>query len=235
MYAIIRDTKSTSSPRTFHDHSSSPCFCSFTPMDPDIAPDSSDGCSDHGPVLARGSPAVRKRKPRRLRPEGAKGVAIMTSDTRGLCHADMIRFAATRPRGAASAAGVLCLVLTRWRVAPTDAGRNEALGLHGLECRRLQAGTLSGFVEYLCLATAASAECRIALGSRVTTHSNDINANNSKNEKYWAEPQPSKKKNGPVKINTHKLESYQDSRGDSLPERYFHSQSLPVFTSASCL
>ena len=66
----------------------------------------------------------------------------------------MIRSAAARPRGAKSATGVLGLVLTRWRLASTDAGRNEALGLHELERRRLQAGTLSGFVEYLCLATA---------------------------------------------------------------------------------
>ena len=62
--------------------------------------------------------------------------------------------AAGRPRGAKSATGVLGLVLTIWRLASTDAGRNEALGLHELERRRLQAGTLSGFVEYLCLATA---------------------------------------------------------------------------------
>ena len=39
-------------------------------------------------------------------------------------------------------------------MASTDAGRNEALGLHELERRRLQAGTLFGFVEYLCLAMA---------------------------------------------------------------------------------
>ena len=78
----------------------------------------------------------------------------MVSDTRGLWHADMIRFAAARLRGAKSATGVLGLVLTRWRLASTDAGRNEALGLHELERRRLQAGTLSGFVEYICLATA---------------------------------------------------------------------------------
>ena len=39
-------------------------------------------------------------------------------------------------------------------MASTDAGRNEALGLHELERRRLQAGALSGFVEHLCLAKA---------------------------------------------------------------------------------
>ena len=112
------------------------------------------GCTGHDFVLAPGSPAARKRKPRRLREEGAVGVAIMISDTRGLWHADMIRSAAARPRGAKSSTGVLGLVLTKWRLASTDAGRNEALGLHELERRRLQAGTLSGFVEYLCLATA---------------------------------------------------------------------------------
>ena len=78
----------------------------------------------------------------------------MISDTRGLWHADMIRSAAARPGGAKSATGVLGLVWTRWRLASTDAGRNEALGLHELERRRLQAGTLSEFVEYLSLATA---------------------------------------------------------------------------------
>ena len=45
---------------------------------------------------------------------------------------------------------VLGLALTKWRLASTDGGRNEALGLYELECRRLQASTLSGFVEYLC-------------------------------------------------------------------------------------
>ena len=126
-------------------------------MDPDIAADSPDGCSGHDLVLAPGSPAVRKRKPRRLRQEGAVGVAIMIFDTRGLWHADMIRSAAARPRGAKSATGVLRLVLTRWRLTSTDAGSNKALGLHELECR-LQAGTLCGFVEYLCLATTAARE-----------------------------------------------------------------------------
>ena len=53
-------------------------------------------------------------------------------------------------------------------------------GLHELGCRRLQPGPLSGFVEHLCLATTASAECHVALGSSVTTHSNDLNANNAK-------------------------------------------------------
>ena len=112
-------------------------------MDPDIAPDSPAGCAGHDPVLTLGSPAARKRKPRRLREKGAVGVAIMRSDTRGVWHADMIRSAAARPRGAKSATGVLGLVLTRWRLASTVAGRNEALGLHELERRRLQAGTLS--------------------------------------------------------------------------------------------
>ena len=32
--------------------------------------------------------------------------------------------------------------------------------------RRLQAGTLSGFVQYLCLATAAGVECRVVLASK---------------------------------------------------------------------
>ena len=72
----------------------------------------------------------------------------MISDTRGLWYADMIRPSAARLPGAKSATGVLGLVWTRWRLASTDAGRNEALGLHELECRRLQ-GALSGFVELL--------------------------------------------------------------------------------------
>ena len=92
----------------------------------------------------------------------------------------MIRSAAALPRGAKSATGVRGIVLTRWRLTSIDAGRNEALGLHELERRRLQAGTLSGFVEYLCLATAAGVECRVVLASRVASHSNDLNANNSK-------------------------------------------------------
>ena len=149
-YAIIRHTKSTSSPRSLHDHLYSPRACAtfvlhdvlsslrlkpfssspivFTPMDPDNAADSPHDCTGHGPVLAPGSPAARKRKPRRTRQEGAVRVAIMISDTRGLWHADMIRSAAERPRGANSATGVFGVVLTRWRLASTDAGRNEALG-----------------------------------------------------------------------------------------------------------
>ena len=136
----------------------------------------------------------------RLCEEGAVGVAIMTSDTRGLWHADVIRSAAARPRGPKSATGVLGLVLTRWRLASTDAGRNEALGLHELERRRLQAGTLSGYVEYLCLATAAGVECRVVLASRVTSHSNDLNANKSKKSKNGQQPQPGFEKNSPVKV-----------------------------------
>ena len=169
MYAIIRHPKSTSSPRSLHDHSSSSraCatfvlndvlsstrlkpFCSsqvvFTPMDPDIAPDSPSGCTGHDPVLAPGSPAARKRKPWRMREEGAVGVAIKISDTRGLWHGDVIRSAAARPRGAKSATSVLGLVLTGWRLASTDVCRNEALGLHELERRRLQASTLSLWIR----------------------------------------------------------------------------------------
>ena len=89
------------------------------------------------PSWRLGSPAVRKRKLGRLRQEGAVGVAVMISHTRGIWHTDMSRSAAARPRGAKSATGVLGLVLTRWRLASTDAGRNEAVGLHELECRRL--------------------------------------------------------------------------------------------------
>ena len=172
--------KSTSSPCSLHDHSSSfhACvtfvlsdvlsstrskpLCSspivFMPMDPDVAADSPGGCIGHGPVLALGSPAARRRKRRRLRQEGAVEVAIMISDTRGLQHADMIRSAAARPRGAKCATSVLGLALTRWRFASTVAGKNEALGSHLLECRRLQARyslSLSAFVEHFCLATAA--------------------------------------------------------------------------------
>ena len=40
------------------------------------------------------------------------GVAITISDTRGLWHADMVRSAVARLRGAKSATG---LVLTRWK------------------------------------------------------------------------------------------------------------------------
>ena len=97
-------------------------------MDLNIAPDSPGGCSGRDPVLAPGSPAAKKRKPRRLREEGAVGVVIMISDTRGFWHADMIRSAAARHPWAKSATGVFGLVLTRWRLASTDAGRNEIRG-----------------------------------------------------------------------------------------------------------
>ena len=210
-HAIVHHEECTSSPGSLRDRSSSPradATCVerrveqhaieadvlqpsvFTPVDPNFAAGSPDGCTGPGPVLTLGSPAVRKWKPRRLRQEGAVEVDLMTSDTRGLWHADTIRSAVTPPRDAKSATGVLGLVLTTWRLASTDAGRKEALGLHDLECRRLQAGTFSGFVEYLRLATAAGAECRVVLGSRVTTHSNDLKAINSKKKQSWAEPQP---------------------------------------------
>ena len=64
-------------------------FCSsqlvFTSMDPDIAPVSPGGCSGHDPVLAPGSPAARKRKPRRLHEEGAVGVATMIGRHDSIC------------------------------------------------------------------------------------------------------------------------------------------------------
>ena len=124
-------------------------------MDPDIAPDSQGGCTGHDPVLAPGSPAARKRKPRRLREEGAVGVAIMISDTLGLWHADMIRSAAARPRGTKSATGVLWPridqvtldINRRWQERGTWLARVGASSI----ARRY---SLSGFVEYLCLATA---------------------------------------------------------------------------------
>ena len=166
----------------------------FHANESDVAVYSPDGFTGHDPVLAPGSLAACKRTPRRLREEGAVGVAIMISDTRGLWHADMIRSAAARSCGAKSATGVLGLVLTRWRLASTGAGRNEALGLHELERSRLQPGTFSGFVEYLCLATAASVECRVVLASRVTSHSNDLNANSSKNQKMGSSRNQDKKK-----------------------------------------
>ena len=108
-------------------------FCSspivFTPMDPDITPDSPDGCIGRGPALALGTPAVRWRKPRRLRQEGAVGVAIMITDTRGPWHADMVRSVAARPRGAKCATGLPSLVLTRRRLELTDAGRKRGTWL----------------------------------------------------------------------------------------------------------
>ena len=141
----------------------------------------------------------------RIYKEGTLEVDFMISDTRGLWHADMIRSAAAPPRDAKSVTGVLGLVLTTWRLASTDAARKKALGLHELECRRLQAGTLSEFVEYLCLATATGAKCRVVLGSRVTTHSNDLKAINSKKQ-IFGRAATRLTKSGPVEVKTHKLE-----------------------------
>ena len=104
---------------------SSPDVC--TPVDPDIAPDSPGGCSGHDPVLAPGSPAARKRKPRRLREEGAVGVAIMISDTRGFWHADMVRSAAARLRGAKSTTVVLGLVLNKEHVRTVRSANGSIL------------------------------------------------------------------------------------------------------------
>ena len=161
--------------RSLHDHSSSLRACATFALNVVLSSARLKPCCSSPIVwLHFGSPAARKRKPRRLRQEGTIRAAIMISDTRTLWHVDMIRSAAARLRGAKSATSVRGLVLTKWRLASTDAGRNETLGLHELECRRLQASPLSGFVEYVCLATAAGAECRVLLCSRVTTHSNDL-------------------------------------------------------------
>ena len=54
------------------------------------------------------------------------GVAIMISDTRGLWHADMIRSAAARPRGAKSATGVLGLVVDCKQVLSLDSWNTSA-------------------------------------------------------------------------------------------------------------
>ena len=57
----------------------------------------------------------------------------MISDTRGLRqagHGSICGSAASRGKGAPP--GVLGLVLTKWRLASTDAGRHEALGFPAL-------------------------------------------------------------------------------------------------------
>ena len=147
-----------------------------------------------------------------IRCSQAEAAATAPGRRSGSCHRDlwpadmMIRSAAARLGGAKSATGVFALALTRWRLASTDAGRKEALGLHELECRRLQAGTTSGFVEYFCFATGAGAECRVVIGSRGTTHSNDLNASNSKTNLGQNRNQVEKRFR---KSKTHKLESYQ--------------------------
>ena len=64
-----------------------------------------------------------------------------------------------------------------------------------------------GFVEHLCLATAASAECRVVLGSKVTTHSNDLKAINSRKQ-IFGRAATRLNKRFPVEVKTHKLESY---------------------------
>ena len=142
-----------------------------------------------GPVLAPGSPTVRKRKPRRLRQERAVGVAIMISHTRGLWHTDMIRSATARPRGAKSATGVLGLVLTRWRMASTDAGRNEALGLLELECRRL-------------LGDGSRRRVPCCPWTRTTSMQTK-----QQMKQILGRAATRLKKSGPVKVKTHKLES----------------------------
>ena len=111
----------------------------------------------------------------------------MISDTRGLWHSDMIRSPAARSRVSKCATGDLGVVLTKWRLASTDAGRNEALGLHELERRRLQAGTLSEFVEYLALERPQCKQFK-------------------KNQKMGSSR--NQEKNGPVKVKKHKLESH---------------------------
>ena len=63
-------------------------------------------------------------------------------------------------------------------------------------------------MEHLCLATAAGAQCRVVLGSRVTTHSNDLKAINSKKQ-IFGRAATRLNKSGPVQVKTHKLEYYQ--------------------------
>ena len=138
---VLNDVLSSTRWKSFR---SSPIV--FTPMDPDFVPDSSGGCSGRGPVLALGSLAVRKRKPRRLRQEGTVVVAIMTSDTHSLWHADMIRSAAARPRGPKRATGVFwprddhvalghlpTLAGTRHFVCTSWSGRVDCKQVHSLD------------------------------------------------------------------------------------------------------
>ena len=165
-------------------------FCSspivFTPMDPDIAPDSPGGCTGHDPVLAPGSLAARKRKPRRLRQEGAVGVAIMISDTRGPLarrHDSICGSAASR--------GKIRHRRPYPRVDQVALGINRRWQERGTWLARVGASSIASRYsldswEYLCLATAAGVECRVVLASRVTSHSNDLNANNSKKITKWA-------------------------------------------------
>ena len=182
MYAVSRHTMSTTL-RSLHDHTSSLSACVTSVLN-DVSgiPHRSRFSrwlqwSCLGAWVSCGSQAEAAAT--------ASGgcvlsVAIMISDTRGLWHADMIRSAAARLLGAnlPPASLASCCPGGAWHQS-TLAGTRH-LALHELECRRLQAGTLSGFVEYLCLATTAGAECRVLVGSRVTTHSNDLNANNVK-------------------------------------------------------
>ena len=168
MYAIIRHSRSTSSPRSLHEHSTSPRACAtfvlndmlsssqlkpfccshlvFTPMDPEHRSRFSRwlhwSWSRPGAWV---SLRFGSGSHRRLRQESVVGVAIMISDTRGHQHADMIRSVAKRPRGAdLRHRRPWPRIDQGWCLASTNFVRNEALWLPPVcERRRLQAGALS--------------------------------------------------------------------------------------------
>ena len=87
-------------------------------------------------------------------PSWRLGLLRFASGSRGDCHHDIRHpwplarrqdsICSSAASRAKSATSVLGFVLTRCHMASTDGGRNEALSLHELECRRLQGGTLSG-------------------------------------------------------------------------------------------
>ena len=120
----------------------------------------------------------------------------MISDASGLRHPDMVRSAAARPRGAKCAAGVLGLVLTKWRLAPTHTGRNEALGWCVFDCN--QALTLDSWNT--------SAWQRQHAPSAVLSERPQSGQFNKKQS--WAEPQPGWQKAVPKNKNPQVGESY---------------------------
>ena len=123
----------------------------------------------------------------------------------------MIRSAASRPRGAKSATGVLGLVLTRWRLASTDAGRNEALGLHRVGASSI-ASRYSLWVRGIPLpgnGRRRRVSCCLCLESHLALERPQCKQFKKKQTKKWAAAATRiEEKTVPYKVKTHKLESY---------------------------
>ena len=114
-------------------------------------------------------------------------------------------------------------------ICGSAASRGRALGLYELECRRLQEGTISGLVEYLCLATAAGAERLLSLPLALERPPCQQFKKTKKTGSSRNQVLLKKKKNGPVKIKKKKPTSWSLAKTHPRPHPHPH-QNAPTPT-----